>query len=289
MRVAFVIMAYKYPSQLRSLLEHLKHPRHHFFIHIDKNVDIEPFQSACASVEDQVDWVEREMSYWGSYQCVKALLNGIRMAFENREFKFDYFVHLSGQDFPLKSAGFINGTLQQSAPTNFINVMPFPVQSWDGGGWDRIKNLKFFWKGKRLIIHPNVSNFLLQSLLFVFRAFAGLIDRRRRFYGGEFYFMLHRTGVERLFSNIAKYPVFFKRLQWVTLPEEILIQTMLMCDGAIDIELNEDIYRYINWNSGSKGPVEMTEENLKGLLDSSFLIGRKFAISDPDFKLRFNE
>lgn len=289
MNVAFLILGYKYPRQIGLLLEHIKHPNHYYFIHIDKGVNIIPFKEACEGISDRLFWVERESSFWGSYQCVKALLNGIRMAFENDNFHIDYFIHLSGQDFPLKSPDLINKFLEQSAPKNFINIIPLPIQEWKDGGWDRIKNLKIIWNGKRFVIHSQTQNFFLKTLLFVFRRLINIVDQNKSFFGGEFYFMLHRSGVELLLKNIENFPVFFKRLQWVSLPEEIIIQTMIMCGDYDSIQLKDDIYRFIDWSKNGKSPLEFSEEKLFELLDSKFLFGRKFTITDPNFKIGFDD
>lgn len=290
MKVAFIILAYKNPVQVRVLIEHLLYPNHFFFIHIDKRVDIRPFVEELRMYQDRVYWVDRETSYWGSYQCVKALLNGLRQAIEYSKVQFDYFIHLSGQDFPVKSPDVINKTLSHLFPINFINVIPFPVKTWENGGLDRLKHIKLFWKGKRIILHPGIRNIVVRvfykALLDVFSRF----DKGKWFYGGEFYFMMHRNGVERLLSNIKRYPIFFHRLKFVSLPEEIIIQTMLMIDNEDDrLLISDDKYRFIDWETSQKGPKEMNQDKIHDLIKSPFLFGRKFKITNPNFKVSFNE
>ncbi|WP_158587726.1 beta-1,6-N-acetylglucosaminyltransferase [Algoriphagus lacus] len=290
MRVAFVILGYKNPTQIRILIEHLIHSDYFFFIHIDKRIDISPFKDELRKYEGRISWVKRETSYWGSYQCVKALLNGLRQAIDYEKVRFDYFIHLSGQDFPLKSPDFINRTLSQYFPTNFVNVIPFPVLTWEKGGIDRLRHIKLIWKGKRIIFHPEIGNWVLKAFYKVLSGIFIQLDRGKTFYGGEFYFMMHRTGVERLLSNIRKYPIFFHRLKFVTLPEEIIIQTILMMDYEADkLLISEDRFRYIDWETGQKSPKEMNEGEIIGLLNSPYLFGRKFIITNPNFKVSFNE
>lgn len=290
LRVAFVILGYKNPAQIRILIENLIHPDHLFFIHIDKRVEIHPFKEELRKFSDRIFWVKRETSYWGSYQCVNALLNGLREAIAYEKVRFDYFIHLSGQDFPLKSPDFINRTLSQYFPTNFVNVIPFPVKSWENGGMDRLIHIKLYWKGRRIILHPNVKNWGLKSLCTLLLGIFNQIDKGKTFYGGEFYFMMHRTGVERLLSNIKKYPIFFHRMKFVTLPEEIIIQTLLMMDNKADkLLISEDRFRYIDWGTGQKSPKEMNESEIMNLLNSPYLFGRKFIITNPNFKVSFNE
>lgn len=290
MKVAFIILAYKYPTQVRILVEHLIHEDHFFFIHVDKRVEIRPFKEELIKYQDRIFWVKRENSYWGSFQCFKALLNGLRQAMVYEKVKFDYFIHLSGQDFPLKSPEYINKTLTLHFPTNYVNVIPFPVKSWENGGIDRLKNIKFFLKGKRIILHPGVKNWALKVLYTVLAGIFNQIDSVKTFFGGEFYFMMSRTGVNRLFSNIRKHPFFFNRLRFVTLPEEIIIQTLLMMDNEVDkLLISEDKFRFIDWRTRQKSPKEMNEKEIFDLLNSPYLFGRKFIIANPNFKLIFNE
>ncbi len=290
MKVAFIILAYKHPVQIRILIEHLLHNDHFFFIHVDKRVNIRPFEEELKKYQDRLFWVKRETSYWGSYQCVKALLNGLRQAMAYEKVRFDYFIHLSGQDFPLKSPEFINKTLSNHSPINYINLIPFPVKTWENGGGDRLRNIKLFWKGKRIILHKSVKNWGLKVFYTIHSGIFNQLDKLKSFYGGEFYFMLHRKGVERILFNIRKYPIFFHRLKFVTLPEEIIIQTMLMLDNDHDkLLIFKDKFRYIDWETGQKSPKEMGEIEILDLIKSPYLFGRKFTIINPNFKVSFNE
>lgn len=288
MKIAYIILAYKNPIQLRILVEHLTHPNHFFFIHIDKRIDITPFRKQLKGFEGRIIWVKREKSYWGSYYCVKAMINGLKQSINYKNIRFDYFIHLSGQDFPLKSPDFINQTLFQNSPVNFVNLIPFPVRTWENGGIDRIRNLKFFWEGNRIIIHSGVKNWVLKSLYSLTNVLFRFLDKNKKFYGGEFYFMLHRSGVERLLSNIEKNPLFFNRLKYVTLPEEIIIHTMISNFDHINFDYyHPDKFRMIFWEPNKKNPREMDESEIVNYLDTPFLFGRKFVISNPSFKLQF--
>lgn len=290
MQVAFVILAYKNPAQIRILVDHLIHPNHYFFIHIDKNVRIEPFKAEFENYSQNVFWVKRETSYWGSFQCVKALLNGLNQAYHFNRIQFDYFIHLSGQDFPLKSPSFIQKTLTQTVPVNFINLIPFPIKEWQNGGMDRLKHFKFFWRGSRIIVHSGIKNYFLKFSYRILSILFDSIDKKKKFYGGEFYFMLHRSGVKRLLTNIKKYPIFFNRLKFVSLPEEILIPTILLADNENIGEIyRNDHYRFIDWENGQKSPGEMGEEEIENYLKGPYLFGRKFKIFSETFKIEFDE
>lgn len=290
MKVAFVILAYKNPTQIRILVEHLIHPEHFFFVHIDKRIEVKPFKEELKKFGNKIFWVKRETSYWGSYQCVKALINGIQQALLHKDIRFEYFIHLSGQDFPLKSAEYINRTLARKFSTNYINVIPFPVSTWENGGFDRLNHIKFFWMGRKIILHSKLKNLVVNSIYSILSALLSFLSKDITFYGGEFYFMLNRSGVECLLSNISKHPILFNRLKFVTLPEEIIIQTMLMIDSDVNkLLISEDKFRFIDWRTNEKSPKEFDEDQILGMQNSPYLFGRKFTINNPNFKLNFDE
>ncbi|WP_026947194.1 beta-1,6-N-acetylglucosaminyltransferase [Algoriphagus marincola] len=288
MKIAYIILCYKFPSQVRLLIDALQDANNYFFVHIDRNVDSDPFYEALSDLKN-IFWVDREYSYWGSYQCVKALINGLTLAFENKDVNFDYFIHLSGQDLPLKKPEFINYVLSRYIPTNFITLNIFPVGTWNYGGIDRLKKIKFFWKGKRIILSSFSRNWFIRVFHGFIMMIFSQIDKRKTFYGGEFYFMLHRTGVHSLLKNIRNYPLFFNRLKYVTLPEEIVIHTMLMINYEIDkLIICDDKFRFMDWSCNQKSPKEIDELELRGLFKSSFLFGRKFSIKNDKFRINFD-
>ena len=74
MEVAFLIMAYKYPSQLARLIDrlHSSLPSASILVHIDRRVDIEPFRRACLPIARFVD--DRVRVHWGELSVVQANL-----------------------------------------------------------------------------------------------------------------------------------------------------------------------------------------------------------------------
>ncbi|MDN8980676.1 hypothetical protein Q0P29_14320, partial [Staphylococcus aureus] len=66
MKKAYLIMGHKSPKQIYRLLDRLNDELSHFFIHIDRKVDITPFKTL-EDFGDKVTFLERYNSEWGKY------------------------------------------------------------------------------------------------------------------------------------------------------------------------------------------------------------------------------
>lgn len=106
MRIAYCISAYKDPAHLKRLINALNYDDNdvHFFIHIDKKVNIEPFQEMVTGAN--IHYVGRRFYVvWGGFTQVRyqvAMLEEA-LAFEHNREPFDRFVIITGQDYPLFS------------------------------------------------------------------------------------------------------------------------------------------------------------------------------------------
>lgn len=108
MKVAMLIIAHHQPSHLAKLIKALNCDWVHFFIHVDKKVDIAGFVKMVpkSSNINFLDTNQRVKVYWGGYSQVKATLNLLKAARHCGEY-FDRFCLISGSDFPIKSINHI--------------------------------------------------------------------------------------------------------------------------------------------------------------------------------------
>lgn len=106
MNIAYLISAYKDPEHLQRLCRVLSKDMDgvHFFIHVDRKVDISPFKRLVTG--DHVHYVKhRVWSQWGGYSQVLYQQGMLREAldYENTGIRFERFVIMTGQDYPLMS------------------------------------------------------------------------------------------------------------------------------------------------------------------------------------------
>ena len=103
MKLACIVLAHRLPKQLAQLVSVLRHPQVKVYVHIDRRKSLAPFTRAFgeAGVSD-VALLPRHKSWWASPGILDAALEGLVAGVADG---CDYFITISGQDFPLKSDG----------------------------------------------------------------------------------------------------------------------------------------------------------------------------------------
>src|SRR5687767_12881946 len=116
MKIAHLILTHKNPVQLERLISALKHPAFHFYNHIDKKADAGQF-AHLVNDQDMFFIKNRTSIYWAGYGTIQATLNGFE---EILPVGYDYINVISGQDFPLKPAGYIYNYINGRKGSEFI-------------------------------------------------------------------------------------------------------------------------------------------------------------------------
>lgn len=289
MKIAFVILAYKNPDQISTLVKSLTHPDHHFFIHVDNTKEIIPFEKALQKNSDaNIIFVKRYNSYWGSYLCVKAMLNALETAIQHPA-KFDYFIHLSGQDYPVNSIHHIRQKLQSSLPASFMYHFSLPCH-WKNGGMDRLQSCSFFIGKKRIVLTEKKQNPFYKFIYRLWRKKIDAYDNSKQYFGGEFYFMLHRDAVKVLIDNIQSDKKLANRLQYTLIPEEIYIPTMLMQQKGKQLLINNKTLRFIPWEAEGSSPRTIQSQDMKEIVKGEYLFARKFDFEQfPEVKILIDQ
>lgn len=122
MRIAYLILCHKNPKQVEKLIQQLDDGNCDFFLHIDKKVDISPYQFTLKNIYYVPDSKRVDIK-WASVEMVYATLLLMDLVRETH-IKYDYISLLSGQDFPIKSNVEIQSYLQDNKGFNFIEIVP---------------------------------------------------------------------------------------------------------------------------------------------------------------------
>ena len=115
--IAFLFSAYTDAQHLIRLIDHL--PDHsHFYIHIDKKSDVEPFLplEARANVTFIAD---RTAVYWGNISQVEYQMKLFRAALQSNH-QYDYLCTLSGMEYPVWSKEKITDYFANQSGTNIL-------------------------------------------------------------------------------------------------------------------------------------------------------------------------
>src|ERR1051326_1031374 len=180
MRIAYIILAYHLPLQLKRLVLALDSECSAFFIHIDKRSDIKQFISLFSEFPPgKIHFIKREVSRWGSIGCVKATLNGMK-AVDEEKFDFDFLFFLSGQDYPIKSNSHIYDFLKRNRGKNFIDHHAMPYANWKNNGTDRIERYHFYVGRRRFTYPPEKKSSTVAGKLATF-AWSFYFVKKRKF------------------------------------------------------------------------------------------------------------
>ncbi len=216
---------------------------------------------------------------WGRFSVVEATLEAMRLMFEGPD-PPDWFVLLSGADYPIKPARTI---LQDLASSPFdVHLQHERVRydsnaTWQRKRYDRYCTLGVDVPGTHLRVrlrHPRLTAPFL-PFSETFRCFAGehwfYANRKATNYLLEF----HRTefALARHYRRERRVP---------SSPDESYYHTVL-CNAA-HIRVSTDNRRYIDWSGGGNSPKTLSSHDLPRLRASSAHFARKFDMDeDPGF------
>lgn len=263
MRIAHLILAHTAPAQLERLIMRLEHPDADIYIHIDGKTGMDGFKKLTA--HPNIFFIQHRVKvYWGSYNIVKATLNGFKQIINSGK-EYGYLNLLSGQDYPLKPAGHIHQFLTNQPVTAFMNYKLFEPD------WlEALPRIELY----------HLNNYQLRGKFEIQKLVNQLLPKRKLPYG------LVPVGRSQWFTipmDCAKYIIDywdsharlrrFIRLTWA--PDEFIFQTILYNSTYRNIMQNNDL-RYIDWSAGGASPKTLTMDDASKLLNSGKLFARKF-------------
>ncbi len=119
--IAYFILVHRYPQQFKRLFKAIYNENNFYLVHVDKRSDknllrvIELFLSKYQNTH----LMKSQSVVWGGYSMVDVELNAMKLLL-NLDKKWDTYINLSGQDFPLKPLREIESFLKKNIKSNFI-------------------------------------------------------------------------------------------------------------------------------------------------------------------------
>ncbi len=121
--IAYFILVHRFPKQFKRLFKAIYHPENYYLIHLDKKISVDSYEDIDLFLTDFPNTyiLESTNIVWGGYSMVQAELNGMKYLLK-LNVKWDFFINLSGQDYPLKSQKIIREYLTRNIGNNFIKI-----------------------------------------------------------------------------------------------------------------------------------------------------------------------
>lgn len=292
MKQAIIILAHKNPAQLKRLTEALKHPYFDIFIHIDKQVKIEPFRSICSIESNNIQFIaNRSTGKWGDIGIVQGTLNALREILDRQE-NYSHVHLISGQDYPIKSTEKIHSFFKEHVNTDFLEFEPFPVKHMPFGGMQRIKYHSFNINGKRHTFLPfkycenlSLKGKFMNSFLGMLQVF--LPKRKIPYnlvpYFGSQWWSLSLATIQKIIDFVDSHPAYLQFHKFSLLPDEMFFQTII-ANFPTPVSLKNDNKRFILWNSESSHPISLSSLQLAEIKGSDKMFARKFEENTPILK-----
>ena len=295
MEINYIILAHENPDQLKSLVSTLAAPWVNFYIHIDKNKDLQVFQNY---IEDEkvffLNDKERKPGIWGDIGIVQGTVNILKKIV--RDNRTGYCILLSGQDFPLRSNNLIRDFFRQNDGVNFIDFYDNP-STWAEKADERLNHYKINRSEKRgdffllpYILHKKFyTRSTLSNLYYLFRnkrfLALSLIFKKRKFpnnispYCGSVYWALPIDSIKKILQFLKSDTDYLKYHTHTICADEIFFHSILLSVIRPEKHLVKKSLTYVNWNKISASfPVTFSIQDFKELEEASkdFLFARKF-------------
>lgn len=247
MKIAYLILAHSNFKHLNLLLEELSGPDDYIVLHLDKKIRKLP--TLPEGLKNFTLIQNRVRPMWASYGMVEAINVLLKTAYQTTD--ADYFITLSGVDFPVKSKRELKDFLKNKG--EYINMVK-GTPEWRPESWF---NKYYFTYERRARSHP-VTKFYNYLETYVNKFYRRTIPFQ--LYTGLDWFALSRQTVQHILTTIEqdkKYDKFFRNTYS---PIEAYYQTIL---GNSGMQLNiQPSLTYTDWTKPEK-PAYMQDEHVE--------------------------
>lgn len=234
MKIAYLITAYIDPSQLRRLCDAILYSNgddfSEVFLHIDKKVDISPFEKILKEYTNVHFCKKRYFINWGGYNQVLSQKELLRNALDSNR-NFDRFICISATDYPLWSNKKIFEYFKEKEKEELI------------GGYDLTES-KCMWQKKKVIYYHFFRDLpvpvkLRRVFSFGSRTILRYLGIKRKpivqlgngktghIYTGSDYWAITRNCAEIVLEGLMKNTPYIRRLKNSYIPSEIIVNTIV--------------------------------------------------------------
>ena len=266
------------------------------YVHIDKKWKISDKDLNLITSVGAVVIPKRISCYLDEWSLVEASLQLISEA--KKKYDYDYYILLSGQDYPIKPINSIVDVLSNNYPRPYIDVTPYDKTNW------------VYYKFRYTPLHQSILKLTnrVQSILkrrirgakklrnsidkYVprrYELFPRLKSLNVSLYGGSAWWILPNVAINEIMEDMGKNPNIVDLFKKTQTPEETFFQTLIMrtsCAKNVEInpiwERKQNCMTYANFETPTKKfvghPHTLVAEDWKWLKLRKEFFARKFDI-----------
>ena len=291
MKLAYLILAHNNPKHLKKLVNSLNSPNSTIFIHIDAKEDINEFLNLGKNNSFFLE--KRTNVYWGEFSMVQATLLLLNKAL-NYNKDFDYFILISGTDYPLQSTSYIENFFLKNQGKEFINIVQMPCDQM-GKPIRRLTRYKFQSKNK--FNRALIKTFTLNGRLNINRDYRLFLGELVPYAGSQWWALTNSACnfILNFVENNKKFVNFFVNTH---IPDESFFQTIIG-NSPFMKKVTRNL-TYTDW-SGKKRPSQINDKHLeyfqsnlsiftKGIYgEGELLFARKFSDECEELILKLDQ
>ena len=274
MKIAYLLLTHNNPEQLARLVNSLKETGD-FYIHIDKKSNIRPFEQIFDGMDSVYLLKKRVNVTWAGWSLVKGYMLLLQTALES-ENKYDRFVLLTGQDYPLMSNGEIIKTFEDNPDIEYVMAYNIATSTVSADKYKVLRRwyldnpfrTKFFQRAYKSIMYHTVTERFLRKELRV-PLNGRLVDP----YFGQKLSAFTRKGAELILYTYLHDKAYNKRMKTAFAPEEIYWQTIIFNSHLRKntIEFGKELDTSV-----------FTEEDFEELRNCGYMFCKKVIIGKSD-------
>jgi Core-2/I-Branching enzyme len=263
MRVAHLIITYTNPLQTERMIRRMQHPGFDFYVHVDKKIDITPhlFLAKIPNVyliRDRVDVV------WAGFKTVEATLRSVKEIFRTGR-PYDYVHLMSGQDYPIKSAGQIYDFFYANRGKEFMEFEHF--DQWASESYPRIREY-------------HLTNYKFPGRYYFQWMLNKCLPARKsplqmEYYGSSMFWALSSNCLHYIINLLDTNVKFRRFMQFTWGSDEFIFQTLVLNSSFKSRVVNDNLL-FLDRDKGAAHPNILTYNHLNSILESSKLFARKF-------------
>lgn len=213
---------------------------------------------------------------WGSYSLVEAKLRALSLLYSGKG--PDYYITLSGADYPVKDAKGIVCDLKKGQYDAYIRSTLIDYynldKEWHKQYYKRYCSTKVLFRRKNKSGLDVVSQVTLLKHPLIARFFTPF-NKETKCWGGEFWYTGTRKSAKFIMNHIQEDPLglvdHYKR---VKIPDESIFQTILK--NTASLKCSNDNKRYIDWSGGNPHPKTLELCDFNSIQSSGAHFARKF-------------
>lgn len=267
---AFLILAHDAPNLIRRNIEKLQSENHYFFLHIDKNTSMKPFEEALGNLANIcfLKGKDRIRCSWGGFSLVEAELNLLKKAYSLK--KIDYYHLISGHDYACVKCNAFDEFFDNNLGKSFMHYdSEQEIQMWRNNKYADRVTWHFNDSGMPAFFKQKLVNFL--NKYFKKKEINNLV-------AGWQWFSWHKSVVDYVLDFLELNEDFKKQFYYTTCSDEMFFHTMLYDKIALLNIVKDDSLRYIVWypkRYSKTLPLVLDERDFLDIIESKKLFCRK--------------